>query len=644
MRYFEVLIADGTYHGDVPLTYSYASVIKPMSTVSVPLRSRLVTAFVLKEVPKPSFETKEIKSVVSLAPLPEHCAALSQWISAYYHCTLAEALRLFGPSSAATRQIKPLEAINDNYQSQLDAPLTEEQAGAIKKISGFRGTTILLHGETGSGKTRVYLELAEKTLDSGQSVIILTPEISLTTQLARQAKNFLDREILIIHSQLGVSQRKKLWLKILESNEPLVIVGARSALFSPLKNLGLIVVDEAHEPAYKQDQSPRYLASRVASQLGRLTGAKVVLGSATPTVTDYYLAQSKDAIVRMAKPAIASARAAKVKVIDLKDRANFGQSPYFSLVLVEAIKTALARKKQVLIYLNRRGTARLILCSSCGWQMLCPNCDIPLVYHGDLHRIRCHSCGFSDEPPTVCPICTNPDIIYRSVGTKNLTEEVKKLFPEANVNRFDSDNLKGERLDEVYEDVLAGRVDILVGTQLLAKGLDLPRLAIVGIIAADSSLGLPDFSAEERSFQLLYQIIGRVGRGHTAGEVIIQTYQPDSLLIKSAAARNYLTFYNKTLTERKKFGFPPYVFLAQLICRRTSAASAQQAAEKLKDTISTLKLPLQTIGPVVPFYARRGNNYYCQLILKAKDRRTIEQALDSVPASWQVNLDPLDLL
>ncbi|MGH7194790.1 MAG: replication restart helicase PriA, partial [Candidatus Saccharimonadales bacterium] len=355
-------------------------------------------------------------------------------------------------------------------------------------------------------------------LAAGRSVILLTPEISLTAPLAAAAGAFLDKKPLIMHSQLTAAKRKQLWLKIIESGDPQVVIGPRSALFSPLASVGLIVLDEAHEPAYKQEQSPRYNALRTASQLGALTGAKVVYGTATPNITDYYLAEQKKAVVEMEQMALgAKAGDVKIEVVDLKDRRNFGANPYFSKQLIEAIGEALSAKKQAMIYLNRRGSARVILCDNCGWRYLCPNCDVSLVYHADEHLAKCHICGFSSPPPGQCPNCGNTDIIYKTIGTKALVEQVQKLFPDKNIRRFDSDSPAGESIDQVYDELLRGDIDVLVGTQLLAKGLDLPRLGLVGVVSAESSLTLPDYTAEERTFQLLYQVMGRVGRGHSKG-------------------------------------------------------------------------------------------------------------------------------
>jgi primosomal protein N' (replication factor Y) len=646
MRYYEVIVADSRYRGDTPLTYSYEGDLVVLCAVTVPLRARMVTGFVLREVEKPGFSAKPIRALLSNKPLPAHCLDLAKWVSSYYICSFGEAMRQFAPSKPSIRRSEKTDAevILEPAQLELKAPLTKDQVYAVGAISGHPSTTVLLHGHTGTGKTRVYLELAHKTLGLGKSVLLLTPEIALTPQLANAAKKSLGNKVIVMHSQLTQAERKHIWLSILESADPIVIVGPRSALFSPVRNLGLVVLDESHEPAYKQDQSPRYHAVRVASQIGKLTGAKVVLGSATPALTDYFLAEQHSAIVDMRERAIAGSDEISTQVIDLKDRSNFTGSRYLSKQLIESIKQNLGSKKQVMIYLNRRGSARLVLCNKCGWQLLCPNCDIPLVYHGDSHSVRCHICGHNEIPPTVCPQCQNPDIIYKSIGTKALIDEVTRLFPGRRIQRFDSDNATGERLHELYDKLHSGEIDILVGTQLLAKGLDLPKLGLVGIISAETSLSLPDYSSEERAFQLLYQVIGRVGRGHSKGEVILQSYEPDSMVVKAALDRSWNEFYEYAQKERQKFRFPPFSYLMQLTCKRATLKGAEQASKKLKADLAAQKLPVEIIGPTPSFYSRRGKYYYWQIVLKSKQHSHLVELAKKVPQDWSINIDPINLL
>jgi primosomal protein N' (replication factor Y) len=646
MLYYEVLVADLRYKSNSPLTYSSEEKLLPMQVITIPLRSRMATGFVLKEVSKPSFKVKPIRNLTSSQPLPDHALKLAQWMSEYYASSLGECLRQFTPSKPTLRksahEFEELPA--EPSQLELKSPLTQEQLRAIDEIGLSANSTVLLHGHTGTGKTRVYLELAHKAIEDGKSVMLLTPEIALTPQLANAAKKSLGDRVIVLHSQLTQAKRKQIWLKVLEATEPVVIVGPRSALFSPVHNLGLIVLDESHEPAYKQDQNPRYHAVRVASQIGALSGAKVVLGSATPSLTDYYVANQHKAIVRMSQRALGGSDVIETQIIDLKEKSNFSSSTYLSTQLIDSIKQNLNAKKQVMIYLNRRGSARLILCNKCGWQLLCPNCDIPLVYHGDVHSVQCHICGFNDRPPNACPVCQNREIVYLSVGTKALIEEVKRLFPGRAVQRFDSDNSSGERLHELYDKLHSGQIDILVGTQLLAKGLDLPRLGLVGIISAETSLSLPDYSSEERAFQLLYQVIGRVGRGHSKGEAILQSYEPASMVVKAAVDRSWDEFYVYALKERQQFRFPPFSYLMQLSVRRATLGGSEQAAKKLKQQLLLQKMPVEIIGPTPSFYARRGKYYYWQIIIKSKQRSYLLELAKIVPQDWTINLDPVNLL
>lgn len=644
-----MLLADTKYKSSAPLTYSSEEALEIMSVITVPLRNRLAAGFVLKEVGRPGFAVKPIKSLVTAKPLPYHCLQLAQWLEEYYAAPLGEALRLFAPTKPVVRGIKtdasrfsqPQQVI----QLEMHAPLTTDQKRALKEIKDNPSTTVLLHGETGTGKTRVYLELARETLASGKSVILLTPEISLTSQLATAAQSFLQIEPVVLHSQLTAARRKQLWLKLIEANQPQVVIGPRSALFNPLPSVGLVVVDEAHEPAYKQEQAPRYSALRAASQLGVFTGAKVIYGTATPNIADYFVAEQKKAVVRMTQMALrASPEDVKTEVIDLRERKNFSTNNYLSNQMIEAVGEALDAKKQVMIYLNRRGSARVILCNACGWRYLCPNCDVSLVYHADEHLAKCHICGFNSPPPVQCPSCANPDIIFRSIGTKALEDQVQKLFPDARIGRFDSDTAAGETISEVFSDLVKGEIDILVGTQLLAKGLDLPRLGLVGVVSAESSLTLPDFTAEERTFQLLYQIIGRVGRGHAKGRVIVQTYEPNTIVIQSAVKRDFKVFYDYILPERQAFRFPPFSYLMKLTVRRATIAGAQNASQKLYEELGTAGLPAEIIGPTPSFYARRGKNFYYQIVAKSKTRETLLELAKKVPTDWQTDLDPADLL
>jgi len=406
------------------------------------------------------------------------------------------------------------------------------------------------------------------------------------------------------------------------------------------------VLDESHEAAYKQQQAPQYQTGRVASYLAGLTRSTLILGSATPNVSDFYLAEQKNKpIIELTKLAQANQHGKlEITVVDRKDISLFSRSPYLSEPLIKAVESALSRGEQSLLYLNRRGTARLVLCEHCGWQATCPHCDIPLTYHGDSHSIRCHSCNWREPAPTSCPNCGQTGVIYKTAGTKAIEDEVKKLFSTARVARFDTDNLKAERFERHYDAIKAGEVDILVGTQLLAKGLDLPKLSLVGVLLADTSLYLPDFTSQERTFQLITQVLGRVGRGHVAGQAVVQTYHPEHPLLLSAIKGDYQGFYQTEIAERKQYLFPPFCYLLKLSVRRASVSSAESAALKLKAEIESRGIKVRIEGPAPSFYEKLQNKYQWQLVIKALDRGELLKVIAMLPANWSYDLDPLDLL
>jgi primosomal protein N' (replication factor Y) len=559
----------------------------------------------------------------------------------YYASTMGATAQLFVPS-----QVVEVDA-HTSFESPLVASLpklTIDQTNAIQSING--PGMHLLHGDTGTGKTRVYVELAIKALSSRKSVIILTPEIGLTSQLAQDFGKVFGNRIFVLHSQLKESIRRKLWSSILSSTEPVIIIGARSALFAPISNLGLIVIDEAHETAYKQDQAPYYHASRVASKLADLHGATIVLGSATPLVSDYYMAQKKQRpIIRMTQTAVGKEVGQRgLTVVDLRDYKNQTRKAYLSDTLIEAITARLSRHEQALLFLNRRGTARVVICNRCGWQALCPKCDLALTYHGDMHIIRCHSCDYKAPLPNSCPQCHNTEIILKSIGTKAIADAVTSLFPEARIMRFDTDNKKTERIEQHYEAIRAGKVDIIIGTQTLAKGLDLPNLGLVGVIIADTSLYFPDFSAQERTYELLYQVIGRVGRGHRQSEAIIQTYLPENSIIKQVVTNDWQAFYNNEIAERSQFLFPPFCHLLKVSCRRVTSRSAQLAAQKLANQLQEDKLRIVVEGPSPCFHERVNDKYCWQIVIKAKDRDELIKVIKSLPSGWSYDIDPMNLL
>lgn len=642
MYYLEVLVAGASYHGSDALTYCSEKKLQRGALVAIPLRSKEALGVVIRAVQKPSFNVKPINTLIDLPLLPEKSLLLLDWMKDYYPSSLGIITQQFLPKALPKKPVNPKEV---SPQEDINLPpLTEDQRIAVNTVND--PGAYLLHGETGTGKTRVYIELAKKSISEQRSVIILTPEIGLTSQLAYDLHHVFGDKVVVIHSQLTEVTRQRLWVSLLKQQGPVIVIGPRSALFSPLKDIGLIVVDEAHETAYKQDQAPYYHTSRVASKLAEFHAAPFVLGSATPLVSDYFLAIAKQRpIIRMEQTAASSGENKKeIIVIDLRDKTLFTKKSYISDELIRSIGQTLAKREQILLFLNRRGTARVILCENCGWQAVCPRCDLPLVYHGDSHRMQCHTCNYTAVCPSSCPDCYNVSVIFKSIGTKAVVDEITRLFPDAKIMRFDTDNKKTERIDQHYDAIKNGNVDILIGTQTLAKGLDLPRLGLVGIIIADTSLFFPDFSATERTYQLLSQVIGRVGRGHRESKVVLQTYDPGSALLKSVIEKDWTYFYQKEITERKTFLFPPFCYLLKLSCKRASYKSAEKAANTFANVLQDQSLRIQIEGPAPSFHERVQNKYQWQIVIKAKNRHELIKIIRMLPSDWSYDIDPMNLL
>jgi primosomal protein N' (replication factor Y) len=670
MNYYEVAPASRQYHGSSLLTYSSPEKLDRGQIIVVKIRSKAALAFVVREVAKPSFKTVEVDSSLPLR-LPGQHVQLFEWLMEYYPAPLGLAAGLFLPFDAAKDYIavsaadtmsKPAVAEGSLKDNETPAtpkkkqrkpaiappPLTGEQIEAVK-IAGDN-KTVVLHGDTGTGKTRVYIELAQKTLDSGRSVLILVPEIALSPQIVKTFETYLNAPVSVTHSGLTTVKRRKTWQQIAGSEVPQVVIGPRSALFTPLANVGLVVVDEFHESAYKQDQAPYYQTLRAASVFARLHDARMVMGSATPPVSEYYIAEQKNVpIIRMQEKAVQPADTAKSKLhtilVNLRDEDERTRYPLVSKTLLEAIGRALDRKEQTLLFLNKRGSARLILCQSCGWHALCERCDLPLTYHGDSHSLQCHTCGFQLPAPSVCPSCSSHDIIFKSPGTKAIVEAVTRHFPDANIARFDRDNKKAERLETRHGEIMSGEIDILVGTQLLAKGHDLPRLSLVGILLAENELQFPDYTSSERSYQLMHQLIGRVGRGHRAGEVVVQTYDPANLAVQTALReQSWQGFYDAQIQERKLFEFPPFYYLMKIEVSRAKEATVMTGCEQIIDFLQQSGEPIKIIGPAPSFIEKRNNTYNWQIIVKAKQRTVLTRLAAAIPVKCIINLDPSNLL
>lgn len=645
MKYYLIAPAKTFHSSDNLLTYSSETPLKIGQIVEIPLGRQSTIGIVVKNTTQPDFDTKSITKIIYEQPLPKKLVDALFWLSSYYRCPLSTVIQAALPRGITkNRRGKLPEAPNI---TPIDTPLNSAQRAAIRAIEENPANTILLHGITGSGKTNIYIELCARTLTKNQSVILLVPEIALTSQLVRNFQQHF-KNITLLHSNLTESLRHQLWEKILTDNQPQVIIGPRSALFAPVQDLGLIIIDEAHEPAYHQEQNPKYSASLLAGKL-----AKTVLGTATPLISDYYLCKSHNAIVEINQLAIESDKHTSISVIDLKDHSDFTKSRILSNQLVESIKASLANHTQSMLFHNRRGTAPMTICDKCGWQALCPNCFLPLVLHADAFQMRCHTCARNFPVPTACPECKNASIHHKGFGTKLIEDELHRLFPSAKIARFDMDTDDDLKLTKIYDEVYRGDYDIIVGTQMIAKGFDFPRLTTLGIVQADAGLSLPDFSSEERTFQLITQVIGRAKRGHQNSNIFIQSFQPDHPIISLASQSDYASFYNYLVQKRQQSKLPPYSFLLKLsVTYKTEAATVKNIRTLYKKVIQTakqLQIPENRIvvsPPMPAFHERTSTGYTWQLVIKAKSRQNLLDIFDHLPKNnyLHYDFDPISLL
>lgn len=644
MHYYEVAPIQIIRQESPVFTYNCADDLSEGQIVTIEVGRKVLTGIIMQKVSAPEYPTKSIISIIENTALPVQLIKLSQWLSDYYGTHLATVLQTVLPRGLQKKRRQQSKKQSSSIRNRTKIVLNDTQRHAVATIDDASTGTVLLHGITGSGKTAVYLELAQQTINQGKSVIVLVPEIALTPQIVDEFSTRFG-DIILTHSRQTEAERHLAWREALSSNKPRVVIGPRSALFMPLHHLGLIIIDEAHEPGFKQEQSPRYSALRAASMLAQFYDAKLILGSATPLVSDYYLAIKTDRpIIEMATTARPSTPPT-VQVVDMTKRHNFTRHRFLSDTLLHAIETTLAAQKQVLLFHNRRGSASTTLCENCGWSANCPRCFVPLTLHADHHELRCHICGIHEKVPTSCPVCHHANIIHKGIGTKLIESEMAKLFPQTAIGRFDGDSDNDQTIDKKYKELYDGTLPIIIGTQVVAKGLDLPHLRTVGVVQADAGLSLPDYSSPERTFQLLAQVVGRVGRSDHATSVIVQSYQPNHPSVVDGLAQNYADFYRKTITERERAHFPPFVFLLKLTCVYKTESAAITNAQKLAKLLRQKVNGVEILGPTPAFYERQRDTYRWQLVLKANKRSRLIDALQYVPTShWQFELDPTSLL
>jgi primosomal protein N' (replication factor Y) len=621
--------------------------------VTAPFRSRRLLGYVVAGNVSPPEGVAEIREVlrrIDARPLfEERLLALAGWLSGMYLCSLGEALGAMLPGGR--REVESEEMVGEAWEAwealeDREIRLSAGQQEAVDRLSAARSGLFYLHGVTGSGKTEVFLRAAAATLAAGRGVIYLVPEIALTHQVVEVFSKRFGPTVAVLHSGLTPSQRLAEWGRVL-AGEARLVIGARSAVFAPLRDLGLLVIDEEHEGSYKSGTTPRYHARQVAMHRAQSEGAVLVMGSATPSLEAWQAIRAG----RLACFTLGE-RLSGGSLPEVQIRSLAGESVPLSRALIAEIRRTKEAGRQTILFLNRRGFAYFFHCRSCGFEMKCRRCSVALTFHKKRGRMVCHYCGYQTPPVAVCPECGSVDVGYSGFGTEKIEEELARLFPDLAVRRIDTDAVSRRgALRSLLAEFRSGRIDILVGTQMVAKGLNFPGVKLVGIVLADSGLRLPDFRAAERTFALIVQVSGRAGRYHPDGKVVIQTFLPSNRTITLAAEGRLEEFYAEELEARRALGFPPYTRLIRFVFRSRSAAKSAQAARDFAGLLGTAP-EVEVLGPAECPLAEIAGNSRNQVLLRSPDFRKMHAAAKRGLASFEaqagvyveVDVDPVSLL
>ena len=646
------------------------------SLVVVPFGARELPGIVVATgSPQPDIQTRPLTRQVGDNPVVSpRGVALGRWISRTYRAPLFECLALVLPPGFRARLGRTVEQGGFTPPRSRTAPpaiaratsviedpprLTIDQIRArdaiLEAALADSAKSFLLYGVTGSGKTLVYLEAAASVVDSGRQVIALVSEIALTSPLVTRFQKRFGERLAVLHSALTPAQHYREWARIAEG-EAQIVIGARSAIFAPVPRLGLIVLDEEHEWTYKQDNSPRYHARDVALELGRLSGAPVVLSSATPDLSTYWLAeQGVHRLLELEarygvgpEGRVGPLPLPEIAVVDLRAELRTGNTSIFSRALQEQLRQTVARGEQAILFINRRGTATCVICRLCGHVLQCRRCNVPLVYHRGADEVICHRCNRRRPHTQRCPGCGGSTIRYLGVGTQRVVDELQALLPNARVLRLDRDTSGSGRVEDHWRLFAERKIDILVGTQMIAKSLDFPYVTLVGAVQADVGLFLPDFRAVERTFQLLTQVAGRAGRAERPGSVIVQTYAPEHYALRHAGMHDYQGFYRAELRFRREHGYPPFGRVVRFVysasderrCWRESGRLRRQ----LQDRLAALGEPdLRLLGPAPCYVARVRGRYRWQVVALGQRPEGLLEGL-VLPPGWIIDVDPATLL
>lgn len=631
MFYYDVAVSGRGQTPEGIFTYSHHKNLARGTIVEVVLREKMHKGFIVKKSSMPDFVTTDIRTVSSYC-IPEESIKTYHELCKWYPFSERSLANLF--MTPTLRDVEPLGLDEDSFNNLPE--LNGEQQRVTSAILRAK-KSCLLFGETGSGKTRIYQEIIGEMIKNGKSVVLLAPEIGLASFLHSVVSQ--SAPAYLYHSELSNKTRQQIWRSVSTAQKPVVVIGPRSALGLPYKNLGCILMDEAHEAAYRQDNSPFVHARVFASILAQSHNAYVVYGTATPPISDYYaMLQKKLPIHRITVPAVSSEHSAKIIVSNYEDdRRTTGNllKPSF-----DSIQSSLKRGEQSLVLINRRGTARHVSCSNCGNEERCQRCDHLLAYHHDRHILRCHFCDTEYKVPTSCRKCGLNEITMKSSGTKALVQELSHSFPQAKIVRFDTDNSVDEQMRHHVDSLRNGSVDIVVGTQMIAKGLDLPLLSTMVLFASGADGG---YLSEERDFQLNYQAIGRATRGHRATTVVIQTSNPELPALKNAIDRDYESFYQKEIAERRSFMYPPFCYLMVIHVRAKTSTTAERTCTTLKEKIAALHREVTVIGPTPNQTEKIGPFYNWHLVLKSKKRSELVDIAKQLGSKPQYEFDPTTL-
>ena len=575
-------------------------------------------------------KAKYIDEILESEPLFDiNYLKLLEWVANYYFCDIATVLKTALPQKFFEKNVKNYrkpkkENIALKEDKRLEHTLSPEQQNVYEEIKHVNAQNSLLYGITGSGKTEVYFKLIEDTIKEGKNVLFLAPEIALVSQLTmRTISRFGADSVAIWHSSISEAEKYKVWQK-LKNNEIKILFGARSAVFAPIANLGLIIIDEEHDTSYKQTMpNPRYHAKLVAKKLAQLYGAKIISGSATPDIESFWEAQNTNSLFEL-KNRYNNAQLPDVSVIDMKSERADGNLGIFSRTLIEKTKETIKRGEQVIFLINRRGFSTYTQCMECGEVLECRKCAIPLIYHSQTNSWRCHYCGYETKNAK-CEKCGSEELENFGTGSQRVEEIAKKIFEDYTIARLDSDSLnkKNEHI-EILQKFQNGEIDILIGTQMIAKGLDNPNVTLVGVINADLSFNLPDYRSSERGFSLLTQVAGRSGRGEHKGKVIFQTYNPDNLFLQKAKEQDYISFFEKETELRQQYDYPPYSKIIRVILSSSEDYMAEHAcleiALHLENYIKKLSLDerIITLGPVPCVIGKIRGEYRYNILIKNK--------------------------